>query len=264
GTLPDEFARPAALAGVFALGLVELGRELAQGLCYLGLIPLTIGAFAPMRPRRQPGVAGLHAALIGVHAGLLLLLYLVAGYISHRHVIPLVALLLPGMAAGMIVVGERLAVRLPKLGEPRRVAAVVVAIWVVCLAPKCLRPLNGVYAPLVQAAHWVRQHARSGDAVLATSSYVRFYADMQGILVGPEAPNLPVGMHFAPKPGRWPFIVLEVDERSFDRGQLVGRDGLYEQTLELAAHRRKPWAKVLVFALRERVAASSSSLTASR
>ncbi len=252
GTLPDEFARPTTLAGVFALGLVELGRELAQGLCYLGLIPLTIGSFAPARPRRQPGLASLHVALVSVQAGLLLLLYLVAGYISHRHVIPLVALLLPGVAAGMIVLAARLALRVPKLGPPRRVAMAVAAIWVVCMAPKCLRPLNAVHTPLVEAAQWVRGHARAGDAVLATSSYVRFYADMPGILVGPEAPNLPVGMHFAPSSGLWPFIVLEVDERTFDRGQLVGPNGGYQQTLELAAHRRKPWAKVLVFALRDR------------
>ena len=252
GTLPDEFARPAALAGVFGLGLVELTRELAQGLCYLGLIPLTIGTFAPTRPRRQPGVVGLHAALVSVHAALLILLYWVAGYISHRHVIPLVALLLPIVAAGMMVTGERLAACLPRRGAPSRAVAILVTLVVLGLMPKCLRPLNAVYAPLVRAAEWVRQHSRKGDAVLATSSYVRFYADLPGILVGPEAPNLPVGMHFAPPPGPWPFIVLEVDERAFDRGQLAGSDGPYEQRLELPAHPRKPWAKVLVFQLRPR------------
>lgn len=250
GTLPDEFDRPAVLAGVFGLGLVELGRELAQGLYYFGLIPLAIGALAPTRPRRQSGVVWLHVALVSVHASLLMLLYLVAGYISHRHVIPLVALLLPGVTAGMIAVGQRLSVRVPRLGAPRRVAAAWAGIFMLALLPKCLRPLNAVYAPLVQAAHWVRQHGHPGDAVLATSSYVRFYAKLPGILVGPEAPNLPVGLHFAPPPGPWPFIVLEVDERTFDRGQLAGPYGPYEQMLELPAHPRKPWAKVVVFQLR--------------
>ena len=249
GTLPDEFSRPSAILGVVALAVVELGRELAQGFYYLALIPLTAGTFARSRQRPNYPASLMHVVLMNSHAALLLLLYLTAGYISHRHVMPLVALMLPTAAAGTIWLADEASRRLAFVGSPRRSLAVAVALFYVGLVPKCLVPLHAVYAPLYQAAELVKREARPGDSVLASSSYVRFYAGLPGIVLGSEAPNLPIGLHFAPDKV-WPFIVLEVDERSFDRELLCGSTGPYDQILELPAHPRKPWSKVLVFRAR--------------
>jgi hypothetical protein len=246
GTLPDEFRRPGTFLGTLALGLFELARELAQGFYYLALIPLAAGTFAPARPQPNRSVVLLHVLLMNGHAALLLLLYLTAGYISHRHVLPLVALMLPTAAAGTICLADEASRRIRFAGSPRRALAIAVCIFYVGLVPKCLRPLHEVYLPLLQAAQCVKSQAKPGDSVLSTSGYVRFYTDLPGILVGCEAPNLPIGLALAPGQP-WSFIVLEVDDRSFDRRTLCGATGQYEQLLELPAHPRKPWAKVLVF-----------------
>jgi hypothetical protein len=191
----------------------------------------------------------LHILLMNGQGALLLLLYLTAGYISHRHVIPIVALMLPTAAAGTIWLADLASRRIRFAGSSRRAVAIAVCIFYVGLVPKCLKPLHDVYLPLLQAAQWVKVHAHAGDTVLATSGYIRFYCDLPGILVGCEAPNLPSGLAFA-SGHPWSFIVLEVDDRSFDRQALCGSAGGYDQVFELPAHPRKPWAKVVVFRAR--------------
>jgi hypothetical protein len=249
GTLPDEFRRPSKLVGVVVLGLVELGRELAQGFYYLALVPLAAGAFAPGRQKPAQPMALLHILLMNGHVALLMLLYLTAGYISHRHVIPLVALMLPTAAAGTVWLADVAARRLAMAGSPRRALAIAVGIFYLGLVPKCFPPLQGAYLPVFKAAQWVKHQAKSGDSVLSTSGYVRFYTELPGILVGSEAPNLPIALYFAPNKV-WSFIVLEVDERTFDRQALCGSSGTYDEVMSLAAHPRKPWAKIVVFRAR--------------
>lgn len=250
GQLPDEFSRPSKLLGVVALGLVELFRELAQGFYYLALIPLAVGTFLPGRPQPARPVALLHVLLMNGHAALLMLLYLTAGYISHRHIIPLVALMLPTTAAGALMMADYASRWLPAIVPPRRTVLAAVGVFYLGLVPKCLVPLQAAYAPVYEAALWVKSQARPGDSVLSTSGYVRFYTDLPGILVGSEAPNLPVAFYFAPNK-TWSFIVLEIDERCFDRQALCVSAGGYEQVMELAAHPRKSWAKVAVFRARK-------------
>jgi hypothetical protein len=247
-----DLSRPARAAQAAAWGTVELGRELAHGLCYVGLLPLGIGTFAAGRPRPTRGTLAWHVLLLGGQASLLVLLHCIAGYISHRHLLPLVALVLPTTAAGVGLLADGLAARVAVLAEPRRARTLVVGLLVIGMSPKCARPLHQIYAPIIEAADWVRQHAQPGDGVLATSGYVRFYAQMPGILLGCEVPNLPIAQHFAPDGAAWPFLVLEVDERTFDGRQLSGGAGRYRQVMQLAAHPRKPWAKVAVFQLRDR------------
>jgi hypothetical protein len=265
--LPGEITRPASLIGACAAAVAELAAELAQGFYYLLLIPLAVWALAArisatecrsyrrtdqrsvlLRP--EAGPARMIGALLACHAVLLILLFLTAAYVSHRHVMPMVALLLPATAAGTVWLAEQAASRVARLQSPERALAAILAAILIGLLPKAVKPLHGVYSPIVEAARWVKDHGTSGDAVLATSGYVRFYSGMCGLLVGPEAPNLPIGLALAPGARPWPFIVLEVDERTFDRQQLCGPAGGYEQVLEIAAHPRKSWAKVLVFSHR--------------
>ncbi|MGH7137285.1 MAG: hypothetical protein ACREHD_16200, partial [Pirellulales bacterium] len=258
-TLPDEFSRPSKLIGVVALGLVELGRELAQGFYYLALIPLAAGTFLPGRPKPARPLVLLHVLLMNGHGALLMLLYLTAGYISHRHVIPLVALMLPTAAAGAVTLADAASRHLAIAGSPRRALAIAVGIFYLGLVPKCLTPLQAVYLPVYQAAKWVKSQSQPGDSVLSTSGYVRFYTNLPGILVGSEAPNLPIAFHFAPNK-EWTFLVLEIDGRTFDRQALCGSAGGYDEVFEVAAHPRKPWAKVAVFRRRTSEHASDSPL----
>jgi hypothetical protein len=272
--LPDEKVRPASKLSVVVYGVVELGKELAQGFYYLLLIPLAVGRFAPGRRRWQDCPAAMTTAVWFAHAGLLLLLYYVAGYISHRHVIPLVALLLPMTGAGLEWIARRLAAGVTLLGSPssprsrwllapRRcavaapwlarppmaMAAVVLAV-VVGLLPKTIRPPHEVYAPVVSAAKWVRAHADPGESVLSTSGYVRFYSELNGAVLGSEAENLTLGLAVAPAGHPWTFLVLEVDDRVLNRARLKPLDALYEPLIDVPAHRRKTWLRVLVYRLK--------------
>lgn len=254
-----DLSRPAMAVRAIASGTQELGRELAHGLCYLGVLPLALGAFAASRPRPTRGTAAWHLLLLAGQAAILVLLFCLAGYISHRHLLPLVTLMLPTTAAGVDMLAERLASHVPALAAPRRAQALLVGTLVIAMAPKCVRPLHQIYAPIVEAADWVREHAQPGDGVLATSGYVRFYTQLPGILLGCETPNLPIAQHFAPDGVAWPFLVLEVDERTFDRHQLTTSPARYRQVMELAAHPRKPWAKVAIFELCDRPHEMASS-----
>lgn len=261
-----DLSRPLMVALAAASGTLELGRELAHGLCYIGLLPLALGTFAASRPRPTRGTAAWHLLLLAGQAGLLVLLFCLAGYISHRHLLPLVTLMLPTTAAGVGMLAEGLGSRLPALAGPSRARPVVIGLLVIAMSPKCIRPLHQIYAPIVEAADWVREHAQPGDGVLATSGYVRFYTQLPGILLGCETPNLSIAQHFAPDGVAWPYMVLEVDERTFDRRQLTASPARYRQVLELAAHPRKPWAKVAVFELcdRRHVVVSSSAAARTR
>lgn len=249
--LPDEFVRPSARLGAAAVAICELGKELAQGFYYLLLIPLGAWVFPPSRLRADVAASHMTTALIFCHMGMLVLLFVTAGYISHRHVIPLIAMMLPATAAGAVWFAERLAARVPQFHSPARALTAIMLVIVLGLLPKSVRPLHDVYAPIVEAACWVKERAHPGDAVLATSGYVRFYADMKGLLLGPEVPNLPIGLVLAPNKHPWQFIVLEVDERTFDRGQLCNPETGYEQVLAIPTHPRRTWAKVLVFSRKD-------------
>lgn len=274
--LPDEIERPDSLLGAVAAAFYELGKEIAQGFYYLFLIPLFAWLLAPSRLRPHFAATWMTTVLIFCHMGMLVLLFVTSGYVSHRHVIPLVGMMLPGTSAGVVWLADRLAERWPiwmskvrlsniqilQVRSSQQVLRIMVLLMVVGLLPKAIKPLHTVYAPLVEAALWVKEHARPGDHVLATSGYVRFYADMKGLLLGPEVPNLPIGLALAPKSRPWSFIVLEVDARKFDRQQLCNAPPGYEQVLELANHPRKDWPKVLVFASREMGESRLASLEA--
>ncbi|HUY34850.1 MAG TPA: glycosyltransferase family 39 protein [Pirellulales bacterium] len=273
-TLPDERTRPPSTIGVLLFALVELGQEMAQGFYYLLLIPLAVGRFAPGRRPWQAAPGRMATAVLCAHAALLLALYHVAGYISHRHVIPLVALLLPMTGVGLLWIAERLAAavtalrglesppgrwlriakriaaRAPWLARPRMAMAAVALVVAAGLLPKTLKSPHKVYRPVVDAARWVRTHSQPGDSVLSTSGYVRFYAERFGVVLGSEAGTLACGFAVAPHSGPWTFLVLEVNDLTLDREQLTLLDAAYEQVLDLAAHPRKTWLRVLVYRLK--------------
>lgn len=245
--LADEHPRPDSESGVLGFALVELGKELGQGFRYLLLLPLAFGAFPPGAPRWQALPTAVMSVLLIVHLALLLALFHMAGYISHRHVMPLVAVLIPTTAAGLIYLSDKVWGFAWRRQASGYALAAMLSVIVALLAPRCLRPLHEVYYPVIEAAHWVKAFARPGDCVLTTSSYVRFYGRMDGIVVGPEAPDLPTGLAFAPDDRGWPFVVLEVDQREFDPSLLCHSNLGYELAVEIVGHPTKPWSKVIVY-----------------
>jgi hypothetical protein len=235
---------------------------------------LTIGRFVPGRRPWQPTAGTMASGVLCAHAAVLLLLYYMAGYISHRHVIPMVTLLLPMTGAGLLWIAERLAwlVRVLRalespshrllraaqrfaelvqlFGRPRVALAAVALVVAAGLLPKTLNPMHKADQTIVEAAQWIRTHSQPGETVLSTSAYVRFYAQRFGAVLGSEAPNLTSGLAVAPESQLWTFLVLAVNERTLDRQQLKLLEAAYQPQLDLAAHPRKTWLRVLVYRLK--------------
>lgn len=274
----DEIERPNGFWRTLAAGLYQFGREGCEGLMYFLLVPLAAGHFAPGRPRPRAAAFWFLVVLAAWHFVLLILLYFMAGYISHRHLMPLIAIGMPCTAAGTVWLAQRLAVWRGWLlgrpapwgceeaqaeslavrgGRPLRIAATapphrwllpaLVCIMLLAMLPKCLEPGYPTHRAVVAAARWIARHARPGDAVLATSSYVRYYSRLHGMLLGVELPNLHTALGASPKPGGWDYVVLEIDRRHFHHtAQLLEHAG-YQQVLRLAAHAKYPWLEVVVF-----------------
>jgi hypothetical protein len=149
----------------------------------------------------------------------------------------LIAIGLPCTAAGTIWLaewlarwGERLLGWVPASESGRWLLPSLVCIMLISMLPKCLEPGYLTHRSVVAAARWIHRHAQPGEAVLATSSYVRYYS----------------GLGAAPKPQGWDYLVLEVDRRHFDEtAQRLQRAG-YQQVLCLPAHTRYPWLEVVL------------------
>jgi hypothetical protein len=245
--MPGEIPRPDSWWQVPLAALAELLKELAQGFRYLLLALLAVGHWAPARVRRQTLPAVLVWALLGFHSLLLCGLYCLAGYISHRHVIPLVALMIPTAAAGLVYLEDKLSMLAATARWRPAVSWGMAAGIVAGLAPIAARPLHEIYHPLIEAALWVKADAAPGDSVLTTSDYARFYGGMDGLLVAVETPSFETGLAQAPRGGAWPYLVLEVDQRTFDAGRITSGRSPYEQVGAFGGTAHKPWAKVLVF-----------------
>ena len=248
--LPGETPRPSGNVAVFGAAIFELGKELGQGIRYFALIPLLCGCFAP--GRAQPGVRSLALVLgfAACHATLLIYLYFHASYISHRHVMPIVALLAPVTSVGALWMYDRLAELLNHRRLPAKLAWGLPLFFVTWQAPPCWKRQHDVYLPIVEAAEWVAANGHPGDTVLSTSSYTRFYSKHDGLLLGIETPNLRTALAGASLEHPWTYLVLEIDERTFDASELDHGLTSYEPMLETPAHPKRPWDKIRVYRAR--------------
>lgn len=249
----DELERPDGFWRTLAAGLFQFGREGCEGLMYFLLVPLATGHFAPGRPRPRRAPFWFLVVLAAWHFALLILLYFLAGYISHRHMMPLIAIGMPCTAAGTVWLAERLPAWGRRLfGLPCTdkhapwLLHVLVSIMLAAMLPKCLEPGYLTHRSVVAAARWIGRHARPGAAVLTTSSYIGYYSGLPSLLLGVEVPDLETALRASPAPDGWDYIVLEVDRRHFGKSaklfQLLG----YRHLFSLPAHPRYPWLQVVV------------------
>jgi len=147
------------------------------------------GAFALRgRPGRR---AGFVAALIGAYGALLFSLAMNVGYVSERHVLPPLLLLLGYGATGALALGARLG-RLgasaagPAAERRRRVATAVLLAGVAAIcAGKTLRREGVEDLAERRAAEWVRGHA-PGSVVAARKRRVAYYAGAPFVQLRPK------------------------------------------------------------------------------
>ncbi|HUU42328.1 MAG TPA: glycosyltransferase family 39 protein [Planctomycetota bacterium] len=134
----------------FLRALREVWRKTAQGVRYVLMVPLFIGLFVPSRERSAVPSRVVAASLVGFHACLLLWLYYAGGYMSTRHVMPIVALMAPWVALGAILMA-RGAARMMGRGRAsrqQRLEKVFIAILLItlaaCVLPRTLKPIEGL------------------------------------------------------------------------------------------------------------------------
>jgi len=234
----DEVGHIDSLRGRLAAAVVEFVEESLQAFAYILLITLAVGHLAPRRPRplTRPflllwGLAGCHIALLGI-------LYWTAQYMSHRHLMPLVAVSMPCVASGAVHLARRLGEWLQPRRSARWALPAVVTVLVLAIIPRSLRPLHEVYEPVVEASLWIKAHAVPGDRIVATSQYARVYTSLPGPLIGMEAPDLETAVAKAADRGHWPYLLLEVDPERFDPRQVMHLGGDYREVLRLPTYSR--------------------------
>jgi hypothetical protein len=175
----------ASVGWLAALGKPELvALRCAEGFRYILLLPLAVGLFAGgRRVPRDP--ARFLLALAGVHLVLLLTLSALAGYVSARHTMPIVAVAMPWIGLGswrvLAWVGrwvpgrERAAKALGHTGSVLLAGLVVVAP----MTPRAARPLHRGHVAFARIGLELRLRASPGDRVLSNSPYVGFFADLE-------------------------------------------------------------------------------------
>jgi len=153
---------------------------------------LLLGAFAL---RGRPGLrAGFVAAIVGAYVVLLCALAMNVGYVSERHALPPLLLLLPYAAVGALFAGRSLGrvgsgspaaqVRRARLAT----AALLVGVAAIGVG-KSVRKREGLEALAERhAAEWVRAHPEVGHVVAARKRRVAYYAGAPFVQLRPKSP----------------------------------------------------------------------------
>ena len=103
------------------------------------------------------------------------------GYLSSRHMIPLVAISVPWAAAGTFVCLRGLGVKLPWTPRAAWTSCVVATSLVVgALVVYQLRPSHPTRSGHWEAGQWLAEHAQPTDMVLDTRGWARFIAEAPG------------------------------------------------------------------------------------
>ena len=156
------------------------------------LLVLLAAALALARGRPGPR-AGFVAAIVGFHAAVLFALAMNVGYVSSRHLLPPLALLLPYAGVAVLAVADRAALRAaPGRADARRraVAAVLVAaVAALCIGKSLWRRDELGELAERRAAEWVKADGGPGAVVAARKRRVAYYAGAPYVQLRPKRPE---------------------------------------------------------------------------
>jgi hypothetical protein len=239
-------AAPAAFFDLLDDGVSALRPE---------VLPLVLlGVFALRgRPTRRAGFFG---ALCGAYGVLLFALAMNVGYVSERHLLPVVLLLLGYGAVGTLWLAERIAgigkAGAPSRGRARAATAVLLAVVLLVAIGKTLRKPEGIEDLAERrAAEWVRDRA-PGSVVAARKRRVAYYAGGPFCQLRPRTP-LSFETYFANHAVQY-VVVNAVDVEEY-----VGLDDLVGTRLEEVYRVEEEGETALVFAVRAPDAAAAVS-----
>jgi hypothetical protein len=218
------------------------------------VVPLVLlGLFALRgRPTRR---AGFFAALCGAYFVLLFALAMNVGYVSERHLLPVVLLLLGYGAAGTLWAAERLAAlggAARSAARARALTAAILAIVLVVSLGKTLRRPEGIEDLAERrAAEWVREQA-PGSVVAARKRRVAYYAGGPFLQLRPRT-AFSFEVYFATHRVRY-VVVNQVDVEEY-----VGLDDLIGTRLREVHRVEEAGQTALVYTVLPRAAAPAVS-----
>jgi hypothetical protein len=226
----DQHDRPwqgPLVKGMLA-ALEKFINRLAESYVGVLLIPLLIGIVRTTRQIERP-ISTLLWLLSTGYLVLLILLYQLGGYIDRRHLIPLMALMMPSLASGSMYLAELARQWSRRYRTVGVVSGALAACLLAVLIVRSARPLHESYLHRLEVAGWLRKAAQPGDSVASNAVHIVYYSGIPGqyltaqSLVGQPPLDSP---QFA-RQNR--FLVVELDEDRQMPDWLVNVDRQYRE-----------------------------------
>lgn len=195
---PDAPVRvECSLAGNVGGGLARLANEFGNVMMW-GFVPaLLVGNLAYFRSGNRHGHdKELLGILIVLNVVILVWLFCNSGYISKRHVLPLVAYTIFQVPAGVRICGRRIAQfcawlgpRAGLLGKTSRRfwRRTYLAGGIMALLPGLMAPIRAGKRSYVEAAGWIRANSAAQDVIVTLEPRIATYAE-RPFLVGFREP----------------------------------------------------------------------------
>jgi hypothetical protein len=178
---------------------------------------------------------------IGLWGGfqILMLIYLHStyGYMSRRHVLPIVVALCLFIPEGLEILARRFRRKPGMASSPagaERVAWILLAVGMAINLPKLATPLREDKGGYRQASQWLAEHTPEGTKVLVDDARAGFYA------------NRPYGFLIVQPPitARYPYVVLR---QSRDSGNPEVREGRRAEMVYSTAMSSRSEERVVVY-----------------
>ena len=152
----------------------------------LGVILYKMKQFRRLSPQDQ-----FLCLFIGLWLGLMIWLYCRHGYMSHRHIMPLVifgfAWIVKGLHGTALVLGS-------KRHQLHRNTGILIAVCAAVFVPKLVRPAHADKAAYRQAGLWLNENTPADATLAVFDNRVGFYAERPFV---PICENIPSGPGYA-------------------------------------------------------------------
>ncbi len=207
----DSPAEESSLLKTLGKALTLFCFRFTEGL-HLLIVPYFFGLPWALRKLKVP-TQSLLWTLGLAHISLLIALYFLGGYMERRHLLPLIALVLPIAAMGIM---QLLKWMQSFCGAHRRLGwlpGFAVIVIVAVLTSRSVRPLHPSHLHKLRAVEWVEAHAERGDRVFSNSQHVVHYCGDQSIA---EPLNATSDVWVSAAQGEHRFIVIERGTDRFD------------------------------------------------
>jgi len=184
------------LLGNVTQAIGRLIEEISDNLMYFFVPALLIGFYC--RFCKQSMATDIERffvpAFIVFNVIMMILLYCNSGYISRRHVLPLVVFTIFYVQVGLLVLGDWLMGRFSKSPSgtnknPQLWFFVLVIAGLSICAPKLLRPMRIEKQGYLDASRWLKENTKPEDIIAVPDRRLYFYAERKGLIYNKAVPK---------------------------------------------------------------------------